>query len=155
MITPEALTVYPSKPNNLDLLGGWVSPQELPVGSLAESTSRWAITTNNMSWAYETYCHHPRETVQHIVRFFENAGIDLNYRFFDNLEALILNERKVPDNKGIINLYKKAYSETYYDLTDKTLNELEKTLLKLDQDRGVSKSTADEIPRPVIFGFKT
>ncbi len=155
MIPPDSLTLYPSAREVLASYGGWVSPGELPIGSLAEATSRWAITTNNMSWAYECYCYHPTQTIEYIANRFEEAGIDLNYKFFDKLNSLLLLEQKIPDDKRINQLYRQAYEDTYYDVTENKRNQIETTLARIDQERLSNKSTTEKFFDKKTVSFKS
>lgn len=134
-VHPNSLTLYPVDDDNLQNIGTWINPEEQPIGGLAEATSRWAYATNNLHWAHEVYCYHTGTTIDYIATRFEQEGIILSYDFFDELNALIRNEIKVPAVQKIIYLYQSAYKKVCPNVTENKLNEIKELLEKIDDER--------------------
>lgn len=125
----------------------WSGSEETPLGSLMEATQRWAAATDNLSWAYETYCHHESNFVDLFTKKLEEVGVILPYKFFDVLRDKTLLMQKTdptlnkmplrsPSSEQVISLFKDAYSSTFENETSNAvLKTLEEELTKIDQER--------------------
>jgi hypothetical protein len=122
----------------------WVAAQdELPVGSLVEATLRWAFATENMMWAYETYCYHEESFINVFTHHMENVGIVLPYTFFDELRKNILGIaeqkegiRKAPTHEETVQIYLNSFTKACgNDISSATLIKFEAELRKIESNR--------------------
>jgi hypothetical protein len=112
----------------------WFAPDIIPVGSLIESTLRWAVATQNLLWAFETHCYHENYFIEIISAHMKKEGIPLPLVFFDNLRTKMLeyfedkNKRSVnthPSDEDAIKIYKECYKSSNPHLEKEALKKFE------------------------------
>ena len=111
------LLVYPYSAS-LD----WVSPEEIPIGSLMEATLRWAYATDNLNLTFQTNCFHEAYFSEMITRFLKSKDIFVDSEFFTTLKKDIIQSYKMkpsspflhlPDNNDTLEIYRACYKRTY------------------------------------------
>lgn len=116
VVPDKNLLIYPYH-NKFD----WFAPDFIPVGSLLESTLRWAVSTENLSWAFETHCYHENYFINIFISHMEKKGIVLPLLFFDELRKCMLRiyedqagkkVKSIPDDEQIIKIYKSCFKES-------------------------------------------
>jgi hypothetical protein len=116
-VSPDNLLLHPDA-----ALFDWVAPEEIPVGGLMESTLRWAVLTENLTWAFETHCYHENYFINILSDMMKSKNILLPLTFFDILRDKMIDHyklvnrkiiTKLPSDEEAISIYVSAFKELF------------------------------------------
>ena len=105
---------FPTDVDTIKLLEDkFVSPRNIPEGSLAHSYTALMELTKNISWTSEPMFYFKKSQHELLKTEFEKIGIKLSLSFFDKLDNEILKAKNPQNAKKSLELYLKIFKETH------------------------------------------